>query len=653
MVLTKFRYFLVPAFALIGAGPPQITTSQYDNARSGANVSENILSPGNVNARQFGKIWSLPVDGDVYAQPLFLPNVDLPGKGVHNVLFVVTEHDSVYAFDADKNSPTPLWRVSLLPSDRPAAPVADSDAQCPFIRPEIGITSTPVIDTGTGTLYVLARLKIWTSRSNARYVQQLHALAITTGAEKFGGPVEIRASIVGTRAGSSGGEVSFDALRENPRAALLLVNGSVFLSWGSSCDVGPYHGWVMAYDARTLRQQAVLNTSPDSGESGIWLSDTGPAADRLGNVYVVTGNGQFDANAKGGRDYGDTALKLRLQGNRFEVEDYFTPFDQRQLNSTDQDLGSGGPLLLPGGPDGKPAGLIFGGKAGVMYVVDPEHMGGFHPGSDAGAAKIRLSNGIYSAPAFWNGHLYYYAEADALKEFVVENGRVSQTPSHRSPGKSPFSGSTPTVSGNGNANGIVWIVDTRAWNRGGSHAVLRAYEALNVGRELYSSDQNSSRDKAGEAVRFAIPAVANGRVYFGVRKAVDVYGLLRAGAPPQSGLFPPSAFSRQLKAIPWRGGLATRRRMASCHTMSSATSAAAQQLKDWIAAYDSAVRRTAGEELASLRLARLATLRDDLPHSGEHYANLDPPAAHRVSRFIVNGLPVISLALSEAMKTLR
>ncbi len=266
-----------------------MTTSQYDNARTGANVRESILSPKNVNERRFGKVASLPVDGDVYAQPLYLPGVDIPDKGLHNVLFIATEHDSVYAFDADRRSTKPLWHRSLLPSGRSAAPVAESDSLCPFIRPEIGITSTPVIDPGTGTLYVLTRAKVGTSASTVRYVQQLHALAVSDGAEKFGGPVEIRASVRGTGAGSSGGKLSFDALRENPRGALLLVNGSIYLTWASACDVGPYHGWVMAYDAGTLRQQAVLNTSPDAGESGIWLADSGPAADGLGNVLRLDG----------------------------------------------------------------------------------------------------------------------------------------------------------------------------------------------------------------------------------------------------------------------------------------------------------------------------------------------------------------------------
>lgn len=529
MRLIKIQYLLIPSvLAILNARtPPQITTSQYDNARSGANTSESRLSPQNVNLRQFGKLWSLPVDGDVYAQPLYFPGLPIPGKGVHNVLFVATEHDSVYAFDADSRATTPLWQAHLLPPGTQAAPLSDSDVRCPFISPEIGITSTPVLDVATGTLYVLARAKTWKSRWSIQYVQHLHALAVTTGNEKFGGPVEIRASVPGTGAGSSGGQVKFDPLRENPRSALLLVNGSVYLTWASSCDVGPYHGWVMAYDARTLHQQAVLNTSPGAAESGIWLSDTGPAADQSGNVYVVTGNGVFEANASGGNQYGDSALRLRLRGNQLHVEDYFTPSDQEQLNASDGDLGSGGPLLLSQKPGGEPVGLVFGGKAGVAYLVNPRHMGAAQLRSDASAQTVRISKGIYSAPAFWNGHLYYYAAADALKEFVIENGQLPATPSHRSLGTSRFSGGTPTISANGTTNGIAWIVETRAWNRGGTHALLRAYDALNVQRELYSSDQNSARDGAGEAIRFAIPTVANGRVYFGVKKAVEVYGLLQ------------------------------------------------------------------------------------------------------------------------------
>lgn len=525
MLSVKLTCLLLPVVS-VAVVLPQVTTSQYNNARTGLDADEAILSLQNVNTRQFGKIASLPVDGDVYAQPLYLPNLNLPGKGVHNVLFIATEHDSIYAFDADQTSAAPLWHKSLLPAHKVAAPVPDVDVQCPFISPEVGITSTPVIDATTGTLYVLTRAKVWNTRSDFQYIQQLHALSVTTGAEKLGGPVDITASVAGTGPGSSRGQLSFDPLRENPRSALLLANGSVYLAWASSCDVAPYHGWVMAYDARTLKQQAILNTSPDSSESGIWLSDNGPAADRLGNVYVVTGNGIFDANKKGGRDYGDTALKLHLQGSRLQIVDFFTPFDQKELNSTDDDLGSGGPLLLPDGRGGTPAGLVFGGKAGVMYVADPGHMGGAQLHADTNPQTVRLSTGILSAPAYWNSRLYYYTNEGTLKQFLVENGRVSPVPSHQTRAKSPFSGATPTVSAHGSANGILWLVETRAWNAGGTAAVLRAYDALNVEHLLYSSEQNSGRDAAGEAVRFAIPTVANGRVYFGVKRAVEIYGLL-------------------------------------------------------------------------------------------------------------------------------
>jgi hypothetical protein len=346
-------------------------------------------------------------------------------------------------------------------------------------------------------------------------------------AEKFGGPVEIRASVAGTGAGSSGGTVQFDALRENPRSALLLSNGSVYLTRASSCDVGPYHGWVMAYDARTLQQQAVLNTSPDAGDSGIWHSDAGPAADRQGNVYVVTGNGKFNAGLGKGRDYGDTALNLSLRGDRLVVSGYFTPFNQQQLNATDGDLGSGGPMLLPGASSTQKGGLVFGGKAGVLYVANPERMGGQQvDAADPAAQKIGLSDGIYSAPAYWNGHLYYYARSDALKDFVVKDGRLASAPLFQSSRKSKFSGGTPTVSANGAADGVVWVIETKAWNGRQGRAVLRAYDGLDVRRELYSSDQNSGRDQAGEALRLAIPTVVDGRVYVGVKKAVEVYGLL-------------------------------------------------------------------------------------------------------------------------------
>ena len=423
----------------------------------------------------------------------------------------------MYAFDADGGSSAPLWRVSLIPSEGAAATVPDRDVQCPFISPEVGITSTPVIDTETGTLYVLSRIKRWKHRFSVDYAQRLHALAVTTGIEKFGGPVEIHAAVSGVGVDSSGGQVQFNALSENPRGALLLTHGSVYLTWASSCDVAPYHGWVMAYDARTLRQRAVLNTSPDAAESGIWMSDTGPAADEEGNVYVATGNGHFDA----GRNYGDSVLKLRLRGNRLAVVDQFTPSDQQELNSSDGDLGSGGPLLLPGSR----AGLVFGGKAGVLYDIDARRMGGVEvESSDAAARRIKLSKGIYSAPAYWNGHLYYFTARDSLKDFVIHDGKVASPPAAQSLQRSKYSGATPTVSANGAKNGIVWLLETKDWNDRSGRAVLHAFDAQNVARELYAG-------QAGEALRFTIPTVANGRVYVGLKKEVAVFGLTGKLAP--------------------------------------------------------------------------------------------------------------------------
>ena len=307
---------LLPCFALVSVVTAQILTSQVDNARTGANIHETILTPANVNARQFGKAFVLRVDGGVYAQPLYVPHVPIPGHGSPNVLFVATENDSVYAFDADSAAGTPLWHANFLKSGAGISTVPSQDVMCPFIQPGIGITPTPVIDPQTGTLYVLARTSEGGGTfASPHYAQRLHALALTTGQEKFGGPVEIAAP-------------GFDALHELPRAGLLLVNGQVILTWASSCDVKPYHGWLMAYDHQTLKQTAVFNTSPDAGESGIWQGDTGPAADAQGNIYAATGNGQFTA-ATNGHDYGDSLLKLVVERGNLPVRDYFTPSDEK------------------------------------------------------------------------------------------------------------------------------------------------------------------------------------------------------------------------------------------------------------------------------------------------------------------------------------
>jgi hypothetical protein len=379
-----------------------------------------------------------------------------------------------------------------------------------------------VIDRKTGMLYVLARTKNGHLLSANEYHQRLHALAITNGVEKFGGPVEIHASVRGKGDGNSGGVVAFNPLRENPRAALLLSNGTVYLSWASSCDVGPYHGWVIAYDAQTLKQKGVFNASPDADDGGIWASDTGIAADKEGNVYAATGNGRFDAS-RGGRDYGDTLLKLN--GRNLGLADYFTPFNADQLDRDDNDLGSGGPMLLPDQPGPHPHLALIGGKAPLMYVVDRDRMGHYQASENRHAVQtIPTRGGIFGSMAYWNRHVYVVSDGDNLRDYEVSNGTLKYVAA------SSFSlhdhAATPAVSANGGKEGIVWVVSSKGWNSPARTAVLHAADASNVAHELWNSEQNPARDRAGLGLRFNIPTIVNGHVYIGARREVDVYGLL-------------------------------------------------------------------------------------------------------------------------------
>ena len=515
-------FFVVPsAFAQV-----QVATSQYDNARTGADVRETILTPRNVNANQFGKVFTLRVDGDVYAQPLYLPHVAIPGKGTHNTVFIATEYDSVYAFDADVRAQM-LWHASFVDSSKGIEPLTPDEVACPFIVPTIGITSTPVIDPASGTIYVLARTK-----QHGQFVQKLHALDVATGAEKPGSPVMIKASVSHKTLGLVSNPVNFDPHMENPRAALLLSHGKVYLSWASSCDVGPYHGWVIAYDARTLQQVGVFNTSPDDSQSGIWAGDAGPAADASGNIFVATGNGTFDAASKGGRDYGDSVLKLTLTSNGLSVADYFTPFDQDKLNNADNDLGSGGPILLPDQPGPHPHLLVVGGKGAMIYTIDRDHMGAFHARDNSHAVQtISTPDMIFGAAAYWNGHVYYFVSHDVLRDYKLEDGKLSLAAQGTVKFIDP--GATPTISANGNKDGIVWAIQTKGFEAENRPAILHAFDAANVAHELYNSGQNDQRDYAGRTLRFTIPTVANGRLYIGAKNEVDVYGLLSvAGKRP-------------------------------------------------------------------------------------------------------------------------
>ncbi|HTL15821.1 MAG TPA: hypothetical protein VL793_01220, partial [Patescibacteria group bacterium] len=430
----RFRQVL-PAVILCGGiliaaaptAPAQVNVVTYHNdaARTGANPKESLLKPANVAPAGFGKLFAQPVDGYIYAQPLLVSGVNIAGKGLHNVVFVATEHNSVYAFDADTNiggNAAPLWQVNLGPSV-PSADVLSGD-----IVPEIGITSTPVIEPNAGTLYVVAKTK-----ENGIYFQKLHALDISSGAERPGSPVLIDATVPGSGDGSVGGQLSFDPLRHMNRPGLLLSGGIVYIAFASHGDVTPYHGWVFGYDAATLQQVSVFNTTPNGltdpsgypiGGGGIWQAGGGPAADPNGNLYVIIGNGTFDAapSLGGGIDYGDSFLKLGT-GGALTVADYFTPFNQDFLNRSDADLGSSGPLVLPDsvGSAAHPHLLVGAGKEGKIYLLDRDNMGQFAAGGDDQIVQSLpfAIGGAFGSPAFFNGTLYYNGIFDSLKAFRV------------------------------------------------------------------------------------------------------------------------------------------------------------------------------------------------------------------------------------------
>ena len=496
---------------------PGAFTYHNDNARTGQNLQETVLTPANVNSGQFGKLFSLPVDGYVYAQPLYMENVSVPGSGFHNLVFVATEHDSVYAFDADRAGAA-IWHVSFINPAAGITTVPSGDVGTNDLVPEIGITSTPVIDPAAGTIYVLAKTK-----ENGQYFHRLHALDITTGAERPGSPVITTATVAGTGDGSQNGQVTFNPLRQHQRSALLLSGGMVYIASASHGDNSPYHGWVLAYDANTLAFVSAFNATPNGGLGGIWMSGGGPAADAAGNLYVITGNGTFDANL-GGLDFGDSFLAL---SPLLAETDFFTPFNQAQLDAQDLDLGSGAPLLLPDQAVPPAHLLLSAGKTGDIYLLDRDHMGHFNTAND-GQIVQKISgqiNGLFSNPAYWNGAVYFGARPDRLKAFALVNGRLSQTPTSSAPTSFGFPGATPSISANGATNGILWALQTDAFGSNGP-AVLHAYNATNLAQELYNSAMVSPRDTAGAAVKFTVPTVANGKVYVGTHASVDVYGLL-------------------------------------------------------------------------------------------------------------------------------
>ena len=506
-----------------------------DMLRTGLNDRETVLTPANVNATHFGKLFSYQIDGVSDASPLYVPNVNIPGQGAHNVVYVATEHDSVYAFDADGLSSSPLWYLSFLGpgvTSVPASDVASDD-----ISPEIGITGSPVIDPVTNTLYVVAKTKE-VSGGETTYVHRLHALNAATGVEKFGGPVVINASVPGTGVGGNGSVVPFISLRENQRAALLLTNGVVYIVFASHGDVLPYHGWVLGYRASDLQQVLAYADTPDGSQGGIWQGGDSLATDATGNLYFATGNGTFDVNT-GGRDYGDSIMKLSPAGI---VLDYFTPHDQDHLNTTDLDLGSGGTTLLPDQPGSHPHLAVTSGKNGTIYVVDRDNMGHFRSTDDSQIVQSLVSvfpiN--YRAPVYWNSHLYFSADLDPIKSYQITNGLLSTLPTSQSSFSVNFPGAMLRPSANGSSSGILWAIQRIDAPLPPMTGVLHAFDASNLGIELYNSTQApNSRDGIDFAAKWSAPLVANGKVFVATNSSLNAFGLLPGVDTPGTGGTPP------------------------------------------------------------------------------------------------------------------
>ncbi|MEO6966590.1 MAG: pyrrolo-quinoline quinone [Acidobacteriaceae bacterium] len=506
------------------AGTVDVLTYHNDNMRSGENTQENALTTANVNSKTFGKVGFDSADGRVDAEPLYVPGVTI-GGAKHNVLYVVTEHDSAYAFDADTG--VKLWQVSVLGANE----TTSDSRNCGQVEPEIGITSTPVIDPKGGphgTIYMVAASK----DSNGNYYQRLHALDLTTGAEVNGGPVSIVATYPSMGPQSANGQLVFDPKQYNERAGLLLLNGVVYIAYSSHCDIQPYTGWVMGYNENSLAQTTVLNLTPNGSEGSIWQAGAGPAVDSDGNIYFLAANGTFDTtlNSNGypsKSDYGNAFMKLSTNGNKLAVADYFTMSNTVAESNSDQDLGSGGALLLPDETDasGMVRHLAVGaGKDENIYVVDRDNMGKFDPNKNNIYQELpgALAGREFAMPAYWNNTVYYGAVGDSIRAYPIAQAKLATTPGSKTTHTFPYPGATPSVSSNGTSNGIVWVEDNS------DPAVLYAYNATNLGNELYDSNQAANgRDHYGAGNKYITPVIANGKVYVGTTNGVGVFGLLQ------------------------------------------------------------------------------------------------------------------------------
>jgi len=519
-----FRVIFFCLCAALVSSATDVVTYHNDIARTGHNLQETILTTSNVNSSHFGKLFTFSVDGIIDAQPLYLSAVSIPGKGTHNVAYTVTENDSVYAFDADNGAL--LWHISVLRSGESPS----DDHGCGQISPQIGVTSTPVIDRASGphgTIYVVA-----TSKNSSKYFQRIHALDITTGAEEFGGPVAVQAKYPGTGDNSHNGFVIFDPGQYAERQGLLLLNHVIYTGWTSHCDQRPYTGWLIGYSESTLAQTGVLDVTPNGSEGSIWQSGAGIASDGQ-NLFFLDANGTFDTtlNQKGfpkKGDFGNGFIKVSTTNNKLRVVDYFNMYDTVSESDDDEDLGSGGALVLPPMKDinGKVRYLAIGaGKDQNIYIVDRTNMGKFNPNNDNAIYQEIdgvLGNGLWSTSAYFNGSIYFGPVGNNLLQFQFSHAKLSMSPHSKSAASFTYPGTTPSVSANGFSNGIVWAIEHSDPND-----VLHAYDATNLANELYNSNQAGNRDQFGTASHFGTPTIVNGKVYVGTTNNVTVFGLLR------------------------------------------------------------------------------------------------------------------------------
>jgi hypothetical protein len=507
--------------AVVVSTGTDVTMYHNDVGRTGQNTTETKLTQANVNSATFGLLQNLSVDGLVDAEPLYLSQLSISGVP-HNVVFVMTEHDSAYAFDADTG--TKLWQVSLIGSGE----TSSDDRGCSQVSPEIGITSTPVIDRKAGAHGILYAVAM--SKSGTTYFQRLHALDITTGAEVNGGPVTVQATYPGTGDNSSGGNVTFDPKQYKERAGLLLLNGVIYTSWASHCDFSPYTAWIMAYNQTTLAQTAVLNLTPNGNEGSIWQSGGGLVADPQGNIYALIANGTFDTTLDANgfpnkQDYGNAFVKISTTGGNLKVADYFNMSTTVSESGADQDLGSGGAMVLPDLSYGTANTLnlaVGAGKDGNIYVVNRNNMGKFSPSANNVYQELAgaVPNGVWGVPAYFNNTVYYCDVNATLKSFSIANGKLATTPAHTG-ASFTYPGVLPSVSANGTSNGIVWAIENTGT------AVLHAYAASALTQELYNSNQAANaRDHFGAGNKFITPMIADGKVFAATTNSVAVFGLL-------------------------------------------------------------------------------------------------------------------------------